>query len=305
MLPISNSQTVYFYAAATDGSNCANNLRYDITINQNPIIDRPTSLTSCGSYFLPALTNGDYYYFTNGAGGIVPPLTEISSTRTLFVFKNSGTCTSQHQFIITIKTPVLLDGYPADQYICNINYILPIITRGKYYTGPAGTGTELAAGTAITSTTLVYIYNNVLPDATFCPAEHFFNVFINYINVGVIANVNQCDTYTLPALTTGAYFNAADGVNPLTASQLTITPATSPKTFYVYASKGTAPRNCISQTNFVVAVSATPTADNPADVEVCDSYTLPALSANNNYFSQMIPPFTAKVSNEFIFISKA
>ncbi len=38
------------------------------------------------------------------------------------------------------------------------SYTLPALSNGNYYTGPAGTGTQLQAGDVITTTQLVYIY---------------------------------------------------------------------------------------------------------------------------------------------------
>jgi gliding motility-associated-like protein len=301
---ISTSQAVYYYAATTDGSYCTDNLKYDITINPNPTIDAPANVTSCGSYYLQPLTNGDYYFLPNGQGGIIPAYTEIASTRTVYVYKNNGTCVNENSFVITIKTPVSLDGYPDDKYVCTVSYQLPVLTLGKYFTGANGTGTELPAGTAISANTRIYIYNGVLPDATYCPAEHFFDVYINYVSVGTFTAINACDSYTLPTLTTGNYFNDPNGVNPISPSQYTTTIANSPRTVYVYASKGDVPRNCFDEQSFVITVSATPVADNPDDVEACGSYTLPPLSANNNYFTQSNGQGTAYLAGDQITASQ-
>ena len=304
LTPISTPQIVYFFATTTNGSNCADNLKYDITIQPNPIIDARTDITSCGSYYLPPLTNGDYYFLPGGQGGIIGAYTEITSTRTVYVYKNNGICTKENSFKITIKTPVTLNGYPEDKYECAISYQLPVLTKGKYYTAAGGTGVELAAGTSIFSNTRIYIYNNILPDATYCPAEHFFDVYVNYISVGTFTNIDACDSYTLPSLTVGNYFNNPNGVNPLLPSQYTITPATSPKTIYVYASKGDIPRNCFDEKSFIITVSTTPAADKPDNVEACNSYTLPALSINNNYFTQSNKQGTAYFANDKITTSQ-
>ena len=304
LTPISTSQFVYFYVATTDGSNCTDNLKYDITINPNPIIDAPANVSSCGSYYLPTLTNGDYYFLPNGQGSIVAPFTEIAATRTVYVYKNNGTCFNENTFVVTVKTPVLLDGYPDDKYICSISYQLPVLTKGKYFTGANGTGTEMPAGTQIFTNTRIYIYNNALPDATYCAAEHFYDVYINYVSVGTFTNINACDSYTLLSLTAGNYFNDPNGVNPISPSQYTTTVANSPRTVYVYASKGDAPRNCFDEKSFIITVSATPIADNPDDVEACGSYTLPSLSANNNYYTQSNQQGTAYFANDKITTSQ-
>ena len=56
---------------------------------------------------------------------------------------------------------------------------------------------------------------------------------------------------------------------------------TTTQTIFVYA--GTA--GCSDENSFTVTISGSPTADAPANVTECSSYTLPALSANNNYFT--------------------
>ncbi|MBL0073124.1 MAG: hypothetical protein IPP34_15510 [Bacteroidetes bacterium] len=52
---------------------------------------------------------------------------------------------------------------------------------------------------------------------------------------------------------------------------------------YIYAETGTTP-NCTDENSFTITINTTPVADDPADVNACDSYTLPALTVGN-YFS--------------------
>ncbi|MBK7391529.1 MAG: hypothetical protein IPI23_21385 [Bacteroidetes bacterium] len=54
-------------------------------------------------------------------------------------------------------------------------------------------------------------------------------------------------------------------------------------TMYIYAETGTTP-NCTDENSFTITINTTPVADDPADVNACDSYTLPALTVGN-YFS--------------------
>jgi gliding motility-associated-like protein len=55
---------------------------------------------------------------------------------------------------------------------------------------------------------------------------------------------------------------------------------------YVYAQTNTTP-NCTDESSFTVTITPTPVADVLSDVERCenDPYALPALSANNNYYT--------------------
>ncbi|MDN3725567.1 hypothetical protein QRD02_14370, partial [Aequorivita sp. SDUM287046] len=111
-----------------------------------------------------------------------------------------------------------------------------------------------------------------------CSAETSFVVTINATPiVDDPADVTACDSYTLPALTTGNYFTGSGGTGtPLFAGNVINTT----QTIYVYAETGTVP-NCSAETSFVVSINATPIVDDPADVTACDSYTLPALTNGN------------------------
>ncbi len=307
---ITTSQSVYYYALTTDGSNCAANLKYDITINANPTIDVRNDITSCGTYYLPPLTNGDYYFQANGQGGIIPAYTPITATKTVWVYKDSGAttpvCKSDVPFIVTIKTKVNLDNSPGDQYTCNQTYTLPVLTNGKYFTGPSGTGAQLQGGSQVSISYMpLYIYNDVLPDTSYCPNEVSFNIFINYISVGNFLDIPACDSYTLPTLSVGNYFYNTGGVNPIPTAQQTIT-ATSVSSptiqkVYIYAIKGTDPlRSCTDQKSFTVTVSKTPTADVLPNEEKCGSFTLPPLSQYNFYFTGTGGTGTAYLPNDVI-----
>ncbi|WP_452600576.1 hypothetical protein, partial [Pontimicrobium sp. MEBiC06410] len=94
------------------------------------------------------------------------------------------------------------------------------------------------------------------------------------------ANVQSCDSYTLPALTVGNYFDGTNGTGNAYAAGDIINTTT---TLYVYAETGTTPNNCFAENSFTITIDTTPTPDAPANVQSCDSYTLPALTVGN-YF---------------------
>ena len=276
--PITTSQIVYYFVATTTGSNCSTNLNYDITINPNAPIDNPASFTNCGSYILPALTNGKYYTAANGGGNEVLAGTEIATTTQLFVYATNGTCPSNWSFTITIKTPVLVDSF-SDEFPCAPSFTLRALTNGKYFTGPQGTGAQKFAGDVITTTTVLYIYNDVLPDATYCTSETVYNIFMDYVDVGTFNAVQACDSYVLPTLTIGNYFNQPGGISPITNTTLTAS-----QTVYVYAEKGDRVK-CTSEANFVVTISTTPTAVTLANQTACGSFVLQPLPANQFYYT--------------------
>ena len=280
-IPITTNRIVYYYAPITNGTNCTTNSSITITINPNPVVDVVGDVVSCGPYFLPNLTNGEYRTLNNGLGTVIPFNTQITTTQTIYIYKNNGTCAVSNPLLITIKTPVPIDNL-NDVIICATTYTLPILTFSKYYTATNGTGTEVNAGTVVSTTTVFYVYNNNLPNATYCPSQSIFNVAINNITLPTFSNIAACETYTLPALTVGSYFYASGGVNPVT--NFVITNTTTPTTIYVYAQNGTR-TICSDEKSFTVTISTTPVLDTSLAIERCGKYTLPALLPNNYYFS--------------------
>jgi gliding motility-associated-like protein len=97
--------------------------------------------------------------------------------------------------------------------------------------------------------------------------------------IAPIANVTACDSYTLPALAVGGYFDAPGGLgNPLSGS------LTTSQTVYVYAQTGTTP-NCFAETSFQVTINPSPSVEDLQDEQACDSFTLGAL-ASGGYYTQ-------------------
>ncbi|MGI8580738.1 MAG: gliding motility-associated C-terminal domain-containing protein, partial [Chitinophagaceae bacterium] len=84
---------------------CFDEHSFTITITAKPVADAPADVQKCGSYILPALTNGAYYTSPNGAGSI-PVGTVITATQTIYVYAGSASCFDEHSFTVTI-TPVV------------------------------------------------------------------------------------------------------------------------------------------------------------------------------------------------------
>ncbi len=189
----------------------------------------------------------------------------------------TGSCpTVENSFAVTINDTPLADA-PADVTMCD-SYTLPALTNGSYFATTGGVD-PIASGTSITSTQTIYVYaeTGTTPN---CFTENSFTVTINDTPLAdAPADVTMCDSYTLPALTNGSYFATTGGVDPIASG----TSITSTQTIYVYAETGTTP-NCFTENSFTVTINDTPLADAPADVTMCDSYTLPALT-NGSYFA--------------------
>ncbi len=274
---ITSTQTIYVYAETGTVPNCWAENSFTVTINVTPVADAPADVTACDSYTLPALGVGDYYSSPGGVGPI-PVGTNITSTQTIYVYAETGTvpnCFDENSFVVTINPTPVADA-PADVTACD-SYTLPALGVGNYFSSPGGVG-PIAVGTNITSTQTIYVYaeTGTVPN---CTDENSFIVTINTTPVAdAPADVTACDSYTLPALGVGDYYSSPGGVGPIPVG----TNITSTQTIYVYAETGTVP-NCFDENSFIVTINPTPVADAPADVTVCDSYTLPALGVGNYY----------------------
>ena len=180
--------------------------------------------------------------------------------------------------VVTVTT-VEADA-PADVAVCN-SYILPALTSGNYFTGPAGTGTARAAGDVIISTTTLYVYAVGSPNPL-CTDENSFTITINSAATPDGAAVqNICNSGTLADLdVTGdniQWYADATGGTALAST----TALVNGSTYYATQTVGV----CESVIRKAVVVSITTVeADAPADVTACNSYTLPAL-LNGNYFT--------------------
>ncbi|VXC38183.1 conserved hypothetical protein [Flavobacterium sp. 9AF] len=284
MLPaassILSSQTLYVYAETGTTPNCTDENSFSITIVPGVTADAPSDVMACDSYSLPALTVGDYYTGPGGTGTMLPASSLITTTQTLYVYAESGTtpnCTDENSFTITINTTPVADA-PADITVCD-SYTLPGLTVGNYYTGPGGTGTMLSASNVITTSQTLYVYaeTGTTPN---CTDENSFVITINATPVAdAPADVMACDSYVLPSLTVGNYYTGPGGTGTMLSASNVITTS---QTLYVYAETGTTP-NCTDENSFTITINTTPVADAPADVTVCDSYVLPALSSGNYY----------------------
>ncbi|MCE2743015.1 MAG: Ig-like domain-containing protein, partial [Fluviicola sp.] len=186
---------------------------YLITVLNPPNITNPGSITRCDSYTLPAITgsfltsNANYYTASQASSGVlIANGASITTSQTVWIYDNNGTCSDEESFVVTINTTPVIPN-PINVTACD-SYTLPALTVGNYFTATGGTGTALTAGASITSTQTVYIYaqTGTTPN---CTSEKNFVVTIN--TTPVIPNpinVTACDSYALPVLTVGNYFTA-------------------------------------------------------------------------------------------------
>ena len=278
---INLSQTIYVYVANTNGNHCTDDLHFSVAIAQ-PIIDILSDISACESYVLPTLVSGDYFTGLNGTGTQLHAGDLITTTQTVYIFKQSTTvdCNNQSSFQVTVNSLPLIDSR-SDIDICN-SYVLTDLAVGNYYTGPNGTGTMLPGGTVITTSQQIYIYA-VSASPPFCINENSFNITIYSIEADSPADVTACDSYTLPGLTIGNYFRLPGGPSSGEGSLMhagdLITTST---TLYVYTESGER-INCTDENTFTVTINVSPVIAPIADINAVSFYTLPVLVSGNYY----------------------
>ncbi|PZR21395.1 MAG: hypothetical protein DI539_08130 [Flavobacterium psychrophilum] len=240
------------YTVVLDRTGCTTSSTVNVVVTPIPVADDPADVTICGEYILPALSAGNgYFTLTNVPVSAGEP---IVSTTTLIVRAESGTtpnCTSENTFTITINPNPEVSS-PGDQVVCD-SYVLPTLEHAgnNYYTAANGGGTMLSEGDAITTSQTIYVYEETGTTPN-CSAEVSFTVTVNQTPiVDTPGDVSVCDSYVLPALTTGSYYTGPDGSgNMLTPGEV----IASSQQIYVFAQNG----NCTDEHLFTVTITPTP-----------------------------------------------
>jgi gliding motility-associated-like protein len=277
------NSTIYIYAAMSGGGvNCTDNLHFTLTFAQ-PSVDTLPNVAVCETYTLPALTNGEYFSDIDGGGTPMYAGDVILVTQTIYIFKRlDATCANQSSFTVTINPLPLIDSR-SDIDICD-QYVLTPLMVGDYYTGPNGTGTLIAANTVITTSQRIYIYaiSNTTPP---CSAQNSFQINIFSTTADSSSDINACDTYTLPTLTTNNKYYTQSGGPLGTGTEIAPgTAITTTQTIYIFKESTIRTSfSCIDETTFTVTINTTPTLAPIANVTACNSYTLPALTLGNYY----------------------
>jgi gliding motility-associated-like protein len=214
------------------------------------------SLTGAdGDYFIP--TNPPFPDGTFGNGGcVVPPIPPITGGGATF-------------------------NNPGDQNVCG-SYTLPAITGSgltgneAYFTGPNGTGAQLAPGSQITANTTVYIFDPTAP----CSANPSFQVTIeNAPFVNPPGSITGCAGQDISVVFTGSPGAAFNWVNDNTSiglgasgtGNISFTAAQSggpvQSTITVTPVLGSCPGTPVT---FTILINPTPTiTSNLVDLNVC------------------------------------
>ncbi|MFV8368082.1 choice-of-anchor L domain-containing protein [Flavobacterium sp. LB2R40] len=259
---------------------CTQESAFEITIIPFTRLPKYPIQFDCNSYTVPPDPNGGTYYSGPEKGlPMIPVGTIITTTTTLYIFKETNTtpknCASERILTILIGLPSL--NPPTDVNSCS-TYILPTLTIGEYRTAPAGGGVLVAAGTSITATTTLWYYVT----GQNCTDNAQFTVTINIAPLPVIPDTTpQCDVYYLPPVShSGNYFTGPQGTGQLRPVGY---PVTTTQTMYFYNQATTGP--CFVEEEFLITINKSPLVDaKPVEVIRCgQSYVLDDLK-NGEYY---------------------
>ncbi|HQW69255.1 MAG TPA: choice-of-anchor L domain-containing protein [Flavobacterium sp.] len=271
---ITSSQTVYFYFTTEVEPFCVIDTDFEITILPTIEVGERSDVFECSSYTLPALTSGNYYTGPNGTGNQLSAGTVINTDQTIYVYSVSeGTdpCSDQDVFEVFIGI-----DQTANVNQCN-GYTLPQLQFGKYFTGPNGTGTEIASGTVIETNMTIYVYAQTTSGSGNCADNIFFTLNFAQPQVDSLDDVAVCETFTLPTLTNGAYYTQPNGTGTnLSAGDVIL----STQTIYIFRRLDA---SCANESDFIVTINPLPLIDSRSDIDICDQYVLTALNVGNYY----------------------
>ncbi len=179
---ISASVSLFIYDGAVG---CSDEEVLNINILSPPILDQIPDQIACNRYTLPVITginlsgNQAFYTQPNGGGTPLNSGDEITSTSTLFLFDDNGSCTNEKSFTITINEAPVLDSIPT-QAGCGFFVLPPLQGRNlsgnqAYFTATNGGGTRFNPGDTIRTNRTLFAFD----DNGACTAERSFAVAIN------------------------------------------------------------------------------------------------------------------------------
>jgi gliding motility-associated-like protein len=272
--PVANTPTNISNCETTLGSGTAN-------FNFGTINSSILGLQSSSIYIV------SYHNSQSNADSATSPLpnTGFTGTNGQIIYvrvqnATDSTCYTTTSFSLLVNPKPLVDSL-TNAIVC-VDYTLPALTNGNYFTSSGGTGIPLFAGNIINTNQTIYIYSN----NGFCASETSFAVIIIDLNSITPPSASYCDSYVLPFASYATYYTQPHVGGVLQPGGVSISGGsiiTSTQTLYLYY-KSLLPPFCEAQTSFTITINNTPTIANIANVFACASYMLPVLSVGN-YFT--------------------
>lgn len=298
------NQKIYIKLVNNFSSNsCETVYNFDLLVNEAVVAHQPSPLESClipGSLVNVDITqvkqeilgdqNGDdlqvtYYESSANASKALDTIANPSAvvipenmrSRTIWARVQDlemAECFAIVSFEVQLKDPPPVDEL-EDVVEC-IQYILPGLTNGNYFTQSGGTGKALFAGDVITETMVIYIFNG--PDENGCTNESSFKVTIIE---GYGIGEKYCGQFTVPSPPEGAFYTQPGGPLGSGVELPSGTVLTEDQTIYHYAEVN---GEFCRDKAFNIIILPLPIVDEPADVVTCTAYKLPDLE-NGSYYT--------------------
>lgn len=208
-----------------------NNLSFlDIRNGNNTLID---TFNSTNNPDLSCIFVDDSVYSTTN-------WLDIDITSTFFELEsdcNTTTCSVTQVDVLNNTTDCL-------------EYILPNLSVGNYFTNTLGAGNPLNSGDIISSSQIIYIYNVDVADNS-CYSESNFEVTINPIpEVDILDNIQECNSFVLPIISNGSFYTTPFGTgNQLNSGDI----ITSSQIIYIYY-EDPINSNCYSESSFEIEI---------------------------------------------------
>lgn len=283
----SSPGTATYYARAGAGS-CIVEDSFQVTFRLAPDIASISPFDVCDALELPAiagdLLSGNEAYFTQpgGQGLRFTEGTMIDKTTTLYVYDRIGSCYEELLFTVyVIPTPKL--AAVEDTVVCD-SLVLPVIEGTDlsgaqgYWTGRDGTGTVYDSGAVITTSQMLYLYD----ERARCNAQDSFQITVNVRPqiTGPIGEEYVCDTFSLPAITGNSLFGN-EVITTLPMGQgdtiLAGTQYTDSTTLYLFGGV----EGCYAEDSLRLYINPQPVLVGLPDVDTCDFWVLPEIEGQN------------------------
>jgi gliding motility-associated-like protein len=307
---INSTTPIYVYKeSGSSPLNCTSEKLFTIYVGISNITV-PTDVTSCSTYLLPPLVVGEYRTAAAGGGSVVASGTPINSTTTLWFHVAGQSCTDNLSFTITINIsplPLMSDTPPQ----CDVYYLPAVAHSGKYYTKSLGTGLVRPVGYPITSTQTIYFYDKAPVGSCYVESSFLITVDPSPLVDARPIEVLKCNqSYFLDDLKNGEYYEFSGGpsaTNPILPAGYEIKTS---KNIYVYAAAPSS-NTCISE--YSIKVTIVNTKVNPVDdVFACDSYTLPTIIEQGDYYTatggpngtgvKLQPPYASIITTTTLYV---
>lgn len=200
-----NSTNTIWARLANKDNTCFDVVSFNITINEEPLVDKLNHAYVCSEYILPVIENGEYYTQSGGNGTKLSVGSPVTTQSTIYIYnENAAGCNNQTSFKV-----LFAKNYTIELEHCE-SYTVPSTSFGKFYYESNGVN-EIPTGTILTDeNTTIYFYSQLNGET--CTEKKFDLIIHPLPLVDEIEDVVTCNSYTLDPLPNGgAYFTGYRG----------------------------------------------------------------------------------------------